>query len=95
MYYDSHSVPCTNTVFLPICFLESFMKSFANYQQICKLSSYLKTSDNKNLGKMSKKFCDFLKYGQHGFSLKIEVLQLGIFIARLELENTGSGSSLD
>ena len=37
------------------------------------------------------------KYGtycQLGFSSEIEVARLGIFIARLELDNTGSGSSL-
>ena len=37
------------------------------------------------------------KYGtycQLGFSSEIEVARLGTFIARLELENSGSGSSL-
>ena len=51
---------------------------------------------------MSQKICDFLTYicqkGQLGFSSKIKVPQLGsawlgTFIAQLELENSGSGSS--
>ena len=46
-----------------------------------------------------RKYGTYCQYCQLGFSLEIEVPQLGLawlgtFIALLELENSGSGSSL-